>query len=103
MTLERKPFSTLLHGRRISLRACCPTHATEVWHSIQRDHEAGGKNYAWIQTLEEVEKYITSPVVPASNEFNYLIFSHETVIGFFHIHTISYADHKSEIGLASIT
>ncbi|MGZ3775684.1 MAG: GNAT family N-acetyltransferase, partial [Pseudobdellovibrionaceae bacterium] len=96
--LEKKPFTSKLQGLRIQLVRSGPLFSQQVWEYIQRDHTLGGKNYSWVESLEDVEKYITTKPNENTKEIDYLILKDDKVIGSFHIHTISYLDHKAEIG-----
>jgi RimJ/RimL family protein N-acetyltransferase len=98
--LDKKPFPHFLTGPRIFLALASPAYTSQVWDYIQLDHQLGGKNYSWIDGKQEVETYITHEPEPNAREFTYLILKSKRVIGTFHVHTISYLDHKAEIGYA---
>lgn len=98
--LDPKPFPPFLTGPRIFLALADPTYTSQVWDYLQLDHQLGGKNYSWIDSKQEVETYITTESRSDAREFTYLILESERVIGTFHVHTISYLDHKAEIGYA---
>ena len=96
--LEKQPFSEVLAGSQISLRRPGPADAQQVWEYIQRDHDLGGVNYAWVESVEDVEKHITKKSSPEAKTVDYLIVKDGIAIGSFHVHTISYSDYKAEIG-----
>jgi RimJ/RimL family protein N-acetyltransferase len=97
-TLEKKQFSAVLEGSRISLVLSSPAYASQVWKYIQRDRKLGGKLYSWVESEQDVANHVTLEPNQDSKEINYLILREENAIGSFHIHTISYLDHKAEIG-----
>jgi ribosomal-protein-serine acetyltransferase len=97
-TLEKKQFLTVLKGSRISLVISSPAFTSQVWKYIQRDRKLGGKLYSWIESEQDVAKHVTLESNQDFKEINYLILKDENAIGSFHIHTISYLDHKAEIG-----
>lgn len=99
-SLNPRPFSEKLIGPRVSLVRAHPRYTEQVWNYLQRDHAQGGENYRWIESAQDVEKYITSEVRDDLKEVTYLILKDDKAIGSFHIHTISYADHKAEVGYA---
>jgi RimJ/RimL family protein N-acetyltransferase len=96
--LERKPFALKLIGPRIELVRPSPNWSKQVWEYIQRDHRLGGKNYSWVSSLEDVEKYITNEAEQDMAGIDYLIIKQDKAIGSFHVHSISYSDHKAEVG-----
>lgn len=96
--LEKKPFSKVLLGSRIQLVMNGPKYTQQVFDYIQRDHELGGVNYSWVESIDDVAKNITTEPEENFKEINYLILKENTAIGSFHVHTISYLDHKTEIG-----
>ncbi len=71
--LERKPFADSLKGHRIELVRSGPLYTQQVWSYIQRDHELGGKNYLWVESLDDVAKHITIEPTENSKEIDYLI------------------------------
>jgi len=97
-SLERKPCMKTITGERIQLKLMSPDLADKVWNFISRDHAAGGELYSWVKTKEDVEKYITKEVTEATKDFDYFITRDNKVIGTINIHTISYLDHKAEVG-----
>lgn len=97
---EKKPFRSLLEGPRIKIVHASPVYARQVYDYIQRDHALGGRLYPWVQTLEDVEQYVVKPVTLDSQDIHYLIFVGDKAIGSAHMHTISYLDHKAEVGYA---
>lgn len=97
-SLEKKPFSSILQGERIQLVRCGPAYTQQVWEYIQRDHALSGKNYSWVESLEDVAKHITTEPDENTKDIDYLILKDGKAIGSFHIHTISYSDHKAEVG-----
>lgn len=98
--LEKKTFPTSLQGARIRLVRPTAPYTAGVWAYIQRDHALGGKNYVWITSIDEVEKYITCKSADDPREVTYLILKDDVPIGSFHIHTIHYSDYKAEVGYA---
>ncbi|KYG60958.1 hypothetical protein AZI86_18750 [Bdellovibrio bacteriovorus] len=98
--LEKKPFNSLLEGPRIKMAHASPLYSQQVFDYIQRDHALGGRIYPWVKTLEEVEQYVVKPVTMESKDIHYLIFLGDKAIGSAHVHTISYLDHKAEVGYA---
>lgn len=96
--LEKKPFATVLQGSRIQLVMSGPKYTQQVFAYIQRDHKLGGKNYSWVESLEDVAKHITTEPEENFKEIDYLILKENTAIGSVHVHTISYLDHKAEVG-----
>lgn len=96
--LEKKPFSEVLKGSRIQLVRSGPKYTQQVWEYIQRDHKLGGKNYSWVDSMEDVSKHITTEPDENAKEIDYLILKDGKAIGSFHVHTISYSVHKAEIG-----
>ncbi len=98
--LEKKPFSQILKGTRVVLERTSPKFTTQIWQSLQRDRARGGKLYYWINSEKEVAQSISKEPDPESNGIDYLIFRENKVIGSFHVHTVSYLDHKAEIGYA---
>ena len=96
--LERKPFATSLQGSRIQLVMSGPQYTQKVFDYIQRDHKLGGVNYSWVISLEDVSKHITTEPEKEFNEITYLILKEDLAIGSVHVHTISYSDHKAEVG-----
>jgi RimJ/RimL family protein N-acetyltransferase len=99
-SLDKKTFATTLQGNRIQLVISSPEYTQPVWEYIQRDHKLGGKNYSWIASQEDVAKYITTEPPKDAREIAYLILIDGKAIGSCHVHTISYADHKTEVGYA---
>lgn len=98
--LEKKPFAKILRGKRITLEITSPKHTTLIWEYLQRDRALGGRNYRWVESKKEVAQYISKEPEPDFKEVNYLIFFEERVVGSIHVHTMSYLDHKAEIGYA---
>lgn len=96
--LEKKAFATTLQGSRVQLAQSRPQYTQQVFDYIQRDHKLGGINYSWVETLEDVAKHITTEPEENFKEINYLILKDGTAIGSIHVHTISYLDHKAEVG-----
>ncbi|WP_295902379.1 GNAT family N-acetyltransferase [uncultured Bdellovibrio sp.] len=96
--LEKKPFADALQGSRIQLVISSPKYTQQVFDYIQRDHNLGGVNYSWVESLEDVAKHITTTPEENFQEINYLILKENIAIGSIHIHTISYSDHKAEVG-----
>ncbi|MGZ3771943.1 MAG: GNAT family N-acetyltransferase [Bdellovibrio sp.] len=96
--LEKKPFAPVLRGERIELVLSGPKYTQQVFDYIQRDHRLGGINYSWVESIEDVAKHITTESEENFKEINYLILKENVAIGSFHVHTISYLDHKVEVG-----
>lgn len=96
--LVKKPFAQVLQGPRIQLVQSGPAYAEQIWNYIQRDHKLGGKNYSWVETLADVTKHIATEPDEKANEINYLILKDSKAIGSFHVHSISYSNHKAEVG-----
>ncbi len=96
--LEKKPFNSVLQGSRIQLVLSGPQYTEQVFDYIQRDHKLGGTNYSWVQSLEDVAKHVTTEPEANFKEISYLILKDDKAIGSIHVHTISYLDHKAEVG-----
>ena len=96
-SLEKKPFAQSLKGSRIRLVRSGPLYTTQVWAYIERDHKLGGVNYSWVTCEQDVAKHITTEPNDDS-DIDYLILKDEKAIGSFHIHTLNYVDHKTEVG-----
>lgn len=96
--LKKQPYTRELVGQRIRLVLTAPVHTPEVWSYILRDRAASGSNYSWIESENDVVKYITDKVDLNINDIDYLIFKADQVIGSFHIHNVKLGDHKAEIG-----
>jgi hypothetical protein len=98
--LEKRPFSKTLDGNRICLVSVSPRFTTAIWEYLQRDRALGGRNYRWVQSEEDVAHYISKEPESDAREIDYLILFEGRVVGSFHVHTVSYLDHKAEIGYA---
>lgn len=75
-----------------------PSFAGQVWEYIQRDHALGGTLYSWVESFEDVAKHVFKKPSLDAREIDFLILKDGKAIGSFHVHTISYSDHKAEIG-----
>lgn len=82
-TLDKKQFSTVLKGTRISLVLSNPAFTSQVWEYIQRDRKMGGNLYSWIETEQDVAKHVTRESIQDFKEINYLILKDESAIGSF--------------------
>jgi RimJ/RimL family protein N-acetyltransferase len=101
LSLEKKPFKKVLTGPRIKLIEARPAHAGSLWNSILRDREARGSSWDWLNNLDELKEYLSdNSCEEPKGEVFYLFQKDDQVFGSFHVHTLSYADHKTEIGYA---
>ena len=98
LALEKKPFAATLKGHRIRLVRSEPAFVDQVWEYIQRDHALGGTLYSWVESLDDVANHVLKKTSLDAREVDFLILKDGKAIGSFHVHTISYSDHKAEIG-----
>lgn len=98
--LGKASFANLLIGPRLQLARSGPAFTDKVWQYLLRDRQCGGANYAWINSVDDVGKYITAEEGPEPAEIDYLIIKNDDVIGSFHVHKISHSNRQAEIGYA---
>ncbi|MGZ3768491.1 MAG: GNAT family N-acetyltransferase [Bdellovibrio sp.] len=99
--LEKKPFEKILVGSRIRLVEAVPDLAVLLWGSIIRDRELRGESWEWCTSIGELKEYLSTcscedPVF----EVVYIFEKDGRIFGTFHIHNLSYRNHKAEIGYA---
>lgn len=100
--LEKLPFSPILKGERVTLRRPEPSHAGQLWQRILKEREARGVSWPWLESEEHLSRWLTKIAVELhEKEAMYLIeVEGSQIAGTFHVHSMSYADHKTEVGYA---
>jgi len=98
--LAEKPFSLDLRSQRLKLKLARVGQTRAFWQAIKQDQLLGGSSWMQIQSFEQAKSYIRKRSLRNPGpELCYFSYNKKNeLIGSLHVHTLSYSDHRLELG-----
>ncbi|MBS1969759.1 MAG: GNAT family N-acetyltransferase [Bdellovibrionales bacterium] len=97
--LEKKPFANSLKGPRLWLEKATTAHAEKLWECVLKDRELRGVSWPGTESVEEMRGYLQMVDLELpKDEVVYIMRLEQEIIGSFHIHSLNYTYHRTEIG-----